>query len=397
MEMLVTLVGKNLKKKLLKETISINCIMKRKQNIAEKMSTTSETNNQKISRLFLLLADQYFYSGQSALKFKASALKSAAKKIVNCPTEITSASIAIQKAGISERIGKRIQEILETGGLTELAGSGSVVWTAGSGAAGSGAAGSGSAGSGAGSAVLEVDFETTAIKALTQITGIGPKKAKIYYDQGIYNISDLRKACQDGKIKLTHHIEVGVRWYEDLLLRMPREEASALDVILQKVIKKMNPDLILTICGSYRRGKLDCGDIDVLITNPKKPNEELAPYGYLKNFVKKLQEIGFIVGDLTTEGDKKYMGVCKLNADGRGRRIDIRCVDYVSYYAALIYFTGSKDFNIDVRRRAIEKGYSLNEYFFTKTSTNEKIMVHSEEELFQILKIPYVLPTDRNI
>ena len=90
------------------------------------------------------------------------------------------------------------------------------------------------------------------------------------------------------------------------------------------------------------------------------------------------------------------MGMCQLTSHSKGRRIDIRCVDYISYYAALIYFTGSKNFNIFIRRRALDKGYSLNEYSFTNKETGEKVMVHSEEELFKILDMDYVVPTARD-
>jgi DNA polymerase/3'-5' exonuclease PolX len=104
---------------------------------------------------------------------------------------------------------------------------------------------------------------------------------------------------------------------------------------------------------------------------------------------------GFIVDHLTEKGDKKYMGFSKLRS--KARRIDIRVFDYENYWAGILYFTGNKEFNIKIRNRAIEKGYSLNEYGLTNVSTGEKILLNSEEEIFSLLEIPYQSPLERNI
>ena len=88
------------------------------------------------------------------------------------------------------------------------------------------------------------------------------------------------------------------------------------------------------------------------------------------------------------------MGVCKINSIGR--RIDIRVVNYESYFTSILYFTGSKDFNVFIRNKALEKNYSLNEYALTDFNNNNKIILKSEEEIFDILKIPYQKPNERN-
>ena len=77
----------------------------------------------------------------------------------------------------------------------------------------------------------------------------------------------------------------------------------------------------------------------------------------------------------------------------------MRFVEYPAYYAALIYFTGSKNFNIEIRNKALEKGYSLSEYGFCKVDDPNKkpITHHSEEEIFDFLGIQYVTPKDRDI
>ena len=64
-----------------------------------------------------------------------------------------------------------------------------------------------------------------------------------------------------------------------------------------------------------------------------------------------------------------------------------------SYYTALVYFTGSKEFNINMRQKAKKMGYILNRYGLYKN--NKKIPINSEKELFEKLKIKFILPKDR--
>lgn len=336
-------------------------------------SSTAKKNaniNHLISSQFTQLADIYLAKGDNQLKFKAVALKAASKKIRDSPTLITSADVAIKDVGISERMSIKIKEILDTGHLAEL------------------------------DEVQEKEqeavAETTAITELMQITGIGPKKAQSLIDDGYTSIAKLRQGVVDKKVKLTHHMEVGLRWYEDLLLRMPRSEVAQIETIIKQAAVKVDPELMVVIAGSYRRGREECGDIDVLITNKSKIGEEIAKYGYLNKIVKELHTLGLMKDDLTKDGDKKFMGVCQLTGS-KGRRIDIRMVNYDNFYAALLYFTGSKDFNIKLRKKAMELGLKLNEYSFESNTTGEKIIVHSEEELFKILGMDFVVPTDRNI
>lgn len=91
------------------------------------------------------------------------------------------------------------------------------------------------------------------------------------------------------------------------------------------------------------------------------------------------------------------MGVCKINECSYANRIDIRVVDYECYYAALIYFTGSKNFNVYLRNKALENNYSLNEYSLTNINNGNKIMLNSEREIFDLFKINYLEPTERNM
>eukprot|EP00698_Gefionella_okellyi_P010270 TRINITY_DN2655_c0_g2_i1.p1 TRINITY_DN2655_c0_g2~~TRINITY_DN2655_c0_g2_i1.p1 ORF type:complete len:139 (+),score=29.51 TRINITY_DN2655_c0_g2_i1:564-980(+) len=133
---------------------------------------------------------------------------------------------------------------------------------------------------------------------------------------------------------------------------------------MEKVIKqaaaKIDAHLTVTICGSYRRGAANSGDIDVLITHPSYTTTHAADKQYMKLLVAELHDRKFITDDMS-HGAAKYMGVCVLptaaaagSADDEHvapihRRIDIRIFPNDQYACAVLYFTGSDMFNRDMR------------------------------------------------
>lgn len=80
---------------------------------------------------------------------------------------------------------------------------------------------------------------------------------------------------------------------------------------MRKIAEETLPGVYMQICGSYRRGRTHCGDIDILFSHP---NDELRK-SFLKAVLDKLKEDGIITDDLIcvqSEEQRKYMGVCKL-------------------------------------------------------------------------------------
>ena len=230
---------------------------------------------------------------------------------------------------------------------------------------------------------------------LLDITGVGQVRANQWNKLGIYTLKDLKNAVLLGTIDTTHHINIGIKYYDDLKLKISRDEIDKIYEYLKNIIKLIDKDLILEICGSYRRGSLESGDIDVLITNPKIL-QNIESKKYLTTIINKLTETGFIIDSLTDLGQKKYMGICKISK--YARRIDIRVFNFENAMAALVYFTGNKDFNVHIRNKALSMGYSLNEYGMIKVDDPDKNIIHfaREEDLFDFLKIEYVKPTNRN-
>jgi DNA polymerase/3'-5' exonuclease PolX len=146
------------------------------------------------------------------------------------------------------------------------------------------------------------------------------------------------------------------------------------------------------VCGSYRREKKTCGDVDFIVTHPKfKTKKELDKYlEYFQAFLLRLKHEGFLIEFLTgAKVHTKFMGIFKWNKFIG--RIDIRFIPYESYYYALLYFTGSKDFNTNMRLIAISRELKLNEYGLYDKH-NKSYKVESEKEIFDILDMEYIQP-----
>jgi DNA polymerase/3'-5' exonuclease PolX len=149
------------------------------------------------------------------------------------------------------------------------------------------------------------------------------------------------------------------------------------------------------IVGSFRRGSLDSGDIDVLVGFPAKMKEEEAQK-HFSTFVQKLQESKYIT-DILALGPKKCMAVCRL-PNKKVRRLDLLLTNATEYPYALLYFTGSDKFNIQVRKNALELGYTLNEHSLRPIRENvlDVPMLKTEADILEFLKMEYVPPENRN-
>ena len=152
------------------------------------------------------------------------------------------------------------------------------------------------------------------------------------------------------------------------------------------------------VCGSYRRQKIESGDIDVLITHEDIVNTpDLEDNSILSEIIEFLTEKKILVDHLTVNGNTKYMGVCKFTPKSYGRRIDIRLIPKESIGCALLYFTGSGEFNVNMRSYASKKGYKINEYNLLRRVGTKYIPVKisSEKDVFDKLSLEYVEPQNR--
>lgn len=289
--------------------------------------------------------------------FKANAYNKVIKQIESFQGEINTFDDLKDIKGMGKSISAKIKQIIETGGTSVTDNLNP----------------------------LEKD-KIKAFEELTSIMGIGPKKAKELIESNIYSIYDLKQNPHLLNCKQV----MGLKYHEDFKKRIPRKEMKLHETFLKKHFDSLEERITFHITGSYRRKKNDSGDIDVLVTcfeNFKECD--------FKAIIQGLKDIRYLVDDFGF-GSKKYMGVCKLRSFSH-RRIDVMFTTPEEYPFALLYFTGSQAFNISMRNKAIQQGYSLNEYGLYHNTTKQRANhdFHSEKDIFEFLQIDYVEPEHR--
>ena len=267
--------------------------------------------------------------------------------------------------GIGEGTIRRIKEIIETGKLKEIK-------------------------------ITKKDETFFKIIAdLEETYGIGKKTAyNLLKNYNIKSVNELKKKIDNNEIEVSDITKKGLKYVRKINTNIDRKVIDNIHELLLDTLLLIDPELFGTICGSYRRQKENVGDIDLIITHPKLITKKMTEKYtiYFKDFILKLQNMGFLIESLTGEDVKtKFMGIFKYN--NIIGRIDIRYIPYESYYYALLYFTGSKDFNRNMRIVAISHDYKLNEYGLYKN--NKSFKVTSEKEIFDLLGLEYVRPEKR--
>ena len=78
-----------------------------------------------------------------------------------------------------------------------------------------------------------------------------------------------------------------------------------------------------------------------------------------------------------------------------GIQVDLRVVPPKSWGAAQLYFIGSKNYNIELRKIAIKKGYKLNEYGLYDKTTGKQVAGKTEKEVMKKLGVKWIKPEQR--
>jgi DNA polymerase/3'-5' exonuclease PolX len=162
----------------------------------------------------------------------------------------------------------------------------------------------------------------------------------------------------------------------------------------QEVLDRLLPNEWETeIVGSFRRGQATSGDIDMLIRVP--PNvSALEAKRELASYVSAMKEAGY-VEEVLALGDHKCMAICRIG--DTSRRLDLLLTPDEEYAYALLYFTGSDQFNVAFRHHALEKGYTLNEHRLTPLHPDTAAVppMIEEKDIFRFLGLRYVEPHQR--
>lgn len=306
--------------------------------------------------------------------YKLATIKRVIETISKYTKKIISGDDLGKIKGIGPKTIARVNEIIETGTLSEI---------------------------------LEKEKQYESISELSSIYGIGPTKASLFYEQfKIKSINDLIKATKDGKITLTHQMELGIKYKDTLIEKIPHELIKSAEKTILTKINNSDSEIIAVICGSYRRKKDFSSDMDILLTHPNITSTNNKQGIYLYKVVETLDNF-FIIDKLTESSKRHFQGfasfknIIKEFPDFKVKksviRLDIIIVPYVSYYTALMHFTGSSVFNQKMRLHAKSMNMKLSEYGLFKQVGKKEIPleINSEEDIFNNLLLKYIPPEKR--
>ncbi len=217
---------------------------------------------------------------------------------------------------------------------------------------------------------------------LVNIPTVGPKTAKLFYEKlKVKSILELEEAIEKNKLtgvfgikeKTIANISEGIEQIKKGKERMTLFQAMLASYGFLKDLRAIKHVKAVSAAGSLRRQKETVRDIDILVASdePEKVMEAFTTLDPVKKIIAK--------------GPTKS-SVLTLN----NVQLDCRVVEERSFGAALIYFTGSKDFNIKLRQLALKAGLKINEYGVFR---NEKFICgKTEEEVFKILGLSFIVP-----
>jgi DNA polymerase/3'-5' exonuclease PolX len=249
-----------------------------------------------------------------------------------------------------------------------------------------------------------VDEKVVAIRELMRVPEVGPSKAEGLYSQGITSLAQLQQQPE----LLNRKQLIGLRHLDDLETRIPRREMERWESLLLHTASEVEEQMgeLVTACamtGSFRRGASNSGDVDfyLAVEDPDAP--------WLENLQQSLVEMGVIhPDDIISLGKHKMMAVACVGANKPSRHLDLFVFPSHQYPFALMFATGSGEFNIRFRSYALEQGFSLSDKgIFQGNSKGPHVTpaqvksaigkseITSEQDIFQFLGVEYIAPEER--
>lgn len=307
--------------------------------------------NREISAILLHISQILDIQGENPFKVRAYVKASETIEGLGYELSLLEDKAKLPKlAGIGEGIAKKISELLLTGSLKYYD-----------------------------------DLRHSEYAPLTEflkIRGMGPKHAKLVYDEmNISTVEALKEAAEKGKLRqlqglgekaeqnILRGIEQVMKYKERLPLAFVYPRAQG----LLEELKKIRQVQHILLAGSLRRMKDTIADVDILAASDH-PEKVMAHFVTLPQTQK-----------VIAKGQTRASIVVK-----DGFQVDLRVVPVESFGAAAHYFTGSKAHNIRIRSLGVEKGLKINEYgVFRK---EKKIGGKREEEIFSAIDLPYIPP-----
>ena len=223
---------------------------------------------------------------------------------------------------------------------------------------------------------------------LLKIQGLGPKSIALLFEHfKVASIEDLERVCREQKLRDLPRM--GAKLEEKVLRSIAQYKQSSGRYRLNfghRVADELMPYLAegeglekISAAGSMRRGKETIGDLDLLVTGP---GAALA----LDRFVAH-PRVHEVLGKGANKASVRY-GL-------EGLQVDLRALPHESYGAAMQYFTGSKEHNVNLRTRALKLGLTLNEYGLFRLEGNERIAGETEEDVYEKMGLDWIPPEIR--
>ncbi|QDU92989.1 DNA polymerase/3'-5' exonuclease PolX [Lignipirellula cremea] len=224
------------------------------------------------------------------------------------------------------------------------------------------------------------------VLAMMRIQGLGPKKAAVIFKElGVATLEELKTACEEGKIqalkgfgkKTEQMILDGIPLAAEAETRILWHDADQTAQALREHLETCPSIEKLELAGSYRRRKETIGDLDVLVVSSD-----------VKQVMDRLGEFPG-VATVLARGETKM----SIRLDTK-LQIDLRVVPARSFGAALQYFTGSKEHNVELRGRAKQQGLKINEYGVFRVEDGEETYLggQTEKEVYDLLELPVFPP-----
>lgn len=220
------------------------------------------------------------------------------------------------------------------------------------------------------------------VLALLRIPGLGPKKAAaLHKELGINSLEELRAACEQHKVqelkgfgeKTEQAILAGLEFASQAQVRMMWAEADVYAQSILQHLRRVGSIEQIEAAGSYRRGRETVGDLDFLVVSSHAA------------------EVMDALAEFEPGAKVLARGETKMSVRlGCGLQVDVRVVPAESFGAALQYFTGSKEHNVELRSRAKALGLKINEYGVFRG--DKYVAGRSEEEVYAALGLPWFPP-----
>ncbi|KAM6997505.1 DNA nucleotidylexotransferase [Tautogolabrus adspersus] len=350
--------------------------------------TTTENNNKTFTDAFEVLAERYELN---EIEGPCLAFRRAASVLKSLPWAVRSLGATRDLPCLGEHTKAVMEEILQNGRSFEV------------------------------ERILS-DERYQTLKLFTSVFGVGPKTADKWYRRGLRSFSDI---LADSSIQLNRMQQSGFLHYGDISRAVSKAEARALRNIIDEAVHAITPDAVLALTGGFCRGKEFGHDVDFIVTTPEPGEEETLIPKVINRLTKqgillyteyqastfdmsKLPCLRFEAMDhfakcfliLRLEGSQVEGGLHIAEGDSRGWRavrVDLVSPPMDRYAFALLGWTGSRQFERDLRRYArMERRMLLDNHALYDKTKKEFLAAKTEKDIFAHLGLEYIEPWQRN-